>query len=187
MDKPIPNYPENCLLLSSEISSSDQSICAMCLQKGCCEYEDYISSLPICNNFVFKHHFSFNEFFIHCTTQERLLAIQKPDVVSNLLKLVNILEHVRDDLTNIAWVDVPIYINSCYRDKSHNAREGGSPTSQHLNASAVDIRCSRMDDLYHILKEHYRPFGQLIRYDSFIHYSLPTSTHINHILDYRTK
>lgn len=36
---------------------------------------------------------------------------------------------------------IPFKINSGFRTKSHNTAINGSPTSSHLNGSAVDIHC----------------------------------------------
>lgn len=47
--------------------------------------------------------------------------------------LVAVLQKIRDHF------GVPIKINSAYRTAAHNAKVGGSPTSQHLYGTADDI------------------------------------------------
>lgn len=85
---------------------------------------------------------------------------------------------------------LPIYINSWYRDPAHNARVGGSSTSQHMDGTAVDIRCSDNGKLLQVVKQlidkYGMDFGQVITYGSasirFIHLSLPTRGKLNQFL-----
>ena len=39
----------------------------------------------------------------------------------------------------------PVYINSGYRNREHNARVGGTPNSYHLRGMAADIRVTGMN------------------------------------------
>jgi zinc D-Ala-D-Ala carboxypeptidase len=54
-----------------------------------------------------------------------------------------------DNARHIAGV--PFAINSGCRCQKHNKRVGGSPTSSHLNGTAVDIKVSSSKDKYKIL------------------------------------
>lgn len=138
---------------------------------------------PIETLFHIKPHFNLNEFFIGCTQYERENI---PFIVySNILKLSCMLEQIRRDLCGALNTDIPIHITSGYRNVAHNKRVGGNIHSQHLDGSAVDITCEYMDVLKIIITK-YSTFGQCIIYKNknFIHLSLPTSKHHNHIIEF---
>lgn len=65
-----------------------------------------------------------------------LSEFQSPDTKEVKIeeKLVNLLEEFREQ------VNRPLIINSGYRTHEHNVKVGGSPKSQHMEGSAVDIR-----------------------------------------------
>lgn len=46
---------------------------------------------------------------------------------------------------------VPFIINSAMRCPEHNEKEGGSPTSSHLNGFAIDVSCTTSSQRYAIL------------------------------------
>ena len=71
-------------------------------------------------------------------TQEE--AVQ---VIANLVAIcTKILEPLRE------YMQQPIYINSAYRSESLNKiLHSSSPSSQHLNASAVDIRITTVEQM----------------------------------------
>ena len=71
--------------------------------------------------------FSIKEFECKCGCE------MPDDVLVNITKLANQLQYVRDN------VAMPIIINSAYRCQEHNAKVGGSKTSQHLLGKAADI------------------------------------------------
>lgn len=123
---------------------------------------------------MFENHFSLSEFFAGCSPQEIHEALKSSIVVDNLIYWSAFLDNLRKDISSINMKDTPIYINSCYRDKYHNARcKDSSPTSQHLEAGAVDIcTCSHadIDNIIYAIKKYY-PYGQLIIYDTFVHVS----------------
>lgn len=88
-------------------------------------------------------------------------------------------------------LNMPIKINSWYRDKAHNEKAGGSPTSQHLDGSACDITSSNNQQLLQVIKQLSKDgmdFGQVIAYGfdviRFIHISLPTRQTLNQFLYY---
>jgi len=55
------------------------------------------------------------------------------EVYENIIKLASQLQFLRD------YTGRPITINSAYRCPEHNAKVGGSKTSQHLLGKAADI------------------------------------------------
>ena len=55
------------------------------------------------------------------------------EVYENIIKLASQLQFLRD------YTGRPITINSAYRCLKHNAKVGGSKTSQHLLGKAADI------------------------------------------------
>ena len=130
-------------------------------------------------------HFHLSEFFKNCTPQERNTALLNTDYLDNIIQLNGIVSLLRDMLCDLKQTDVPITITSCYRDYSHNLRAGGAKTSQHLTGSALDFQCKYLEDAFILLKNYFK-FGQLIRYNTFIHVSLPTNKHLYHIIDKRT-
>ncbi len=71
--------------------------------------------------------FSIKEFECKCGCE------MPDDVLVNITKLAHQLQYVRDN------VAMPIIINSAYRCQEHNAKVGGSKTSQHLLGKAADI------------------------------------------------
>ena len=87
----------------------------------------------------------------------------------NVILLAEQLEVIRDVLRE------PIYINSAYRHYDYNKAIGGSSRSQHLTASATDIRVKNTN-----ASEVYRLLNQLMidgtihngglgKYNSFTH------------------
>jgi len=94
------------------------------------------------------------------------------DVYDNIIKLASQLQFLRD------YTGRPITINSAYRCPEHNAKIGGSKTSQHLLGKAADITIQSLKpaevyklieeliDMGHILQ------GGLGLYDTFVHYDI---------------
>jgi uncharacterized protein YcbK (DUF882 family) len=91
---------------------------------------------------------------------------------SNLLELAQNLQKIRD------VIDEPIYINSGYRTKDHNAKVGGVSNSYHTKGMAVDIRANGLDSkqLYTIIAQMMDKGsikkGGLGLYNSFVHYDI---------------
>lgn len=86
---------------------------------------------------------------------------------------------------------MPIYITSWYRDREHNARTpNASLTSQHLDGTAIDIKCGDNDKLLTVIRKSIdqgMDYGQIIQYGTagsirFIHISLPTRKSLNQFL-----
>lgn len=83
----------------------------------------------------------------------------------------------------------PILITSWYRDANHNYNAKGSPTSQHLDGTAVDIDSTNNELLFATIKKMIADgmdFGQIITYGDapirFIHLSLPTRDSLNEFI-----
>lgn len=92
-----------------------------------------------------------------------------PELSRNLIRLAVVLEGIR------AHLGQPIMVNSSYRDKAHNKRVGGYPSSQHLTASAADIRAHSLESLVTAIKEFQEDtgeLGQVIIYSTFVHVGL---------------
>lgn len=75
----------------------------------------------------------------------------------------------------------PIHILSCYRSEALNKAVGGSPTSQHRNASAADFTTLRIRSVFESMMGRVPqfPVGQVIFYPEqhFIHCALPSKRH----------
>lgn len=104
------------------------------------------------------NHFTLHELFANCSQSEIFQAITRRDVSKNLTLWMTILNNMRDK------IGIPIKVNSCFRDTLHNNRVGGSPTSHHLCAQAVDIKCSNNVDLYRVICQYSHLFGQCLCY-----------------------
>jgi len=91
---------------------------------------------------------------------------------ANLKKLVENLQVLRD------YIGKPIIVNSGYRTISYNKKIGGASKSQHLTATAADIRVPGMtaDKLYRVIdnliKQGKMHNGGLGWYRSFCHYDV---------------
>ena len=85
---------------------------------------------------------------------------------NNLEKLMNMLEEIRSAVGNKA-----ISIHSGYRTVSHNKKCGGAPKSQHLTASAADIKVSgiKPSDVYAICDRLVGSRGGVGKYSTFTH------------------
>lgn len=116
-----------------------------------------------------KSHFSISELLAACSSAEREALYSSPSLSRNLIQLAVVLEGIR------AQLGQPIMVNSSYRDKAHNKKVGGVATSQHLTASAVDIRSHSQDSLVAAIKAYQEDtgaLGQVIIYDTFVHVGL---------------
>lgn len=70
-------------------------------------------------------------------TNTGLLNVMPLDCMINALHLfIKVVQPARD------YLDRPIYVDSCYRSNAVNNAVGGSSTSDHRLASAVDLNCS---------------------------------------------
>lgn len=77
------------------------------------------------------------------------------NVVKNLVRLTEFLQVIRDEL------HLPIIVTSGYRSKEVNEQVGGVSSSYHCKGLAADIRCSDMDKLLAVLREHLMQIDQL--------------------------
>jgi uncharacterized protein YcbK (DUF882 family) len=71
------------------------------------------------------------------------------EVYENIIKLASQLQFLRD------YTGRPITINSAYRCPEHNAKVGGSKTSQHLLGKAADITIQSLKpaEVYALIEE----------------------------------
>jgi uncharacterized protein YcbK (DUF882 family) len=94
------------------------------------------------------------------------------EVYENVIKLANQLQFLRD------YTGRPISINSAYRSPEHNAKVGGSKTSQHLLGKAADITIQSLKpaEVFMIIEElidmGHMLQGGLGLYDTFVHYDI---------------
>lgn len=122
------------------------------------------------------NYFTVKEFFKHVNFIEIVRCLSNPVICSNMYDLQNRLNWIR------TIFGYPIIINSGYRTEKHNKDVGGSPTSQHLTLSAVDITCSLdIVKLFHTICQlaqlKHECFGQIIYYPkrNFVHLALPST------------
>ena len=94
------------------------------------------------------------------------------EVYANVIKLAGQLQTLRD------YTGRPIKINSAYRCPKHNAKVGGSKTSQHLLGKAADITIQSLKpiEVFAII-EDLIDFGVMLQgglglYDTFVHYDI---------------
>ena len=94
------------------------------------------------------------------------------EVYENIIKLASQLQFLRD------YTGRPITINSAYRCPEHNAKVGGSKTSQHLLGKAADITIQSLKpaEVYALI-EDLIDMGHLLQgglglYDTFVHYDI---------------
>ena len=94
------------------------------------------------------------------------------EVYLNIVKVANQLQYLRD------YLGKPIKVNSAYRSPEHNAKVGGSKTSQHLLGKAADITIQSLKpaEVFMIIEElidmGHMLQGGLGLYDTFVHYDI---------------
>lgn len=92
--------------------------------------------------------------------------------LANVTKLAKNLQVLRDH------VKKSIVINSSYRTSNYNRSIGGAPASQHLTASAGDIRIAGMtskevhETILKLIVEGKMHNGGLGLYNGFVHYDI---------------
>ena len=92
--------------------------------------------------------------------------------VNNVMYLAIQLQKIYD-LFQLDW----LRINSGYRTEHYNKNVGGAKNSFHLYAMAADIsqRCVNVKTFYSLLLEAVKigiiPDGEILLYDTFIHYA----------------
>lgn len=86
--------------------------------------------------------------------------------VENLKSLaINLLQPVRD------LYGKPMIINSGFRSQEVNKAVNGSPTSDHMNGKAADVRTPNPRELFNLVRNSGLSFDQLILYPTFVHMS----------------
>ncbi len=92
--------------------------------------------------------------------------------LANVTKLAKNLQVLRD------YVKKPIVLNSAYRTTNYNRSIGGAVQSQHLTASAGDIRIAGMTSkevhatILKLIAEGKMHNGGLGLYSTFVHYDV---------------
>lgn len=111
--------------------------------------------------------------FAHSESHPELVRPIPASMTGNVEQLViRVLDPMRRILGR------PIKILSCYRPPALNEAVGGSPTSQHLKAEAVDFTTLRIQNVFESMMGRVPQFliGQCIYYPEqhFIHCALPS-------------
>lgn len=89
-------------------------------------------------------------------TNTGLLNVMPLDCMVNAMHLfIKVVQPARD------YLDKPIYVDSCYRSNAVNKAVGGSSTSDHRLALAVDLNCSDNTALFNYILNNLE-FDQLI-------------------------
>lgn len=80
-------------------------------------------------------------------------------------RLLNILEYIR------TYFNEPVRVHSASRCASHNANEGGSPNSKHLQGIAADIsmRNTTPTELASFARDMMNNWGGIGEYKTFVH------------------
>jgi zinc D-Ala-D-Ala carboxypeptidase len=112
----------------------------------------------------------------HFTAREFCVSASHPALVepipAELLDYARLLAVLALEPARAA-LGAPIRITSGYRPPPLNRAVGGSPTSQHLRAQAVDVVTADLDALMRwIVANAPRGIGQVIQYPSFVHVAL---------------
>lgn len=95
-----------------------------------------------------------------------------PEYIPNARKVAENLQVLRDEIGQ------PIIINSAYRYPAYNKRIGGASKSQHLTASAADIRTKGYTPrqlanvIERLIKEGKMRQGGIGVYPTFTHYDI---------------
>lgn len=115
------------------------------------------------------------------------------DIIKNLhLGVTMLLQPARDYINTLYFndVDLPVIINSGYRNYSINEKCRGSKNSDHLIGIAYDIKTLDKKYLLHLFSffAEYGYYRQLILYDTFIHvsYNHPNKIFKKQVLDLRS-
>ena len=135
-----------------------------------------------------NNYFSDAELFAQCTPDERHdCCLNYKD---NMEKTIALANKVRETYGS------PIQVNSFFRSKEHNARVGGAPTSQHLEAGAIDLAPLASDHAKnplhnaltifnackYLIRKGRAGFGQVILYPTFVHISIDRGSHHNQLI-----
>ncbi|GLB53061.1 hypothetical protein NBRC110019_21010 [Neptunitalea chrysea] len=94
------------------------------------------------------------------------------DILGNIKMVAQNLQVLRD------YFGKPIKVNSGYRSPEHNAKVGGSPSSQHKLGKAADIVVSGetpervLETIEQLIDTGQMQQGGLGLYDTFVHYDI---------------
>lgn len=115
-----------------------------------------------------SENFSYREFEASATAGLHdicnvIRTVQVRDAVRELV--LEVLQPLRD-----AW-GMPMHVNSGYRCEELNRLVGGVASSQHVRGEAADIACENPVELARLAVRLQLPFGQMILYPDFVHFS----------------
>ena len=87
-------------------------------------------------------HFTLEELTYSATAIEKKIKNDCPEeLIDNIIKMATVLEALR------TFYKLPVTILSCYRSPELNTACGGSKTSSHLKALAVDLRINTVSNI----------------------------------------
>lgn len=118
------------------------------------------------NHFTNLKHFTPAEIFAQNDKDELLDIFVNDNIYDNMIRLLWLLDDIRT-----LFFFKPIYITSFYRNSKHNTNVGGVFNSYHMLGAAVDVTCSDIPALLHLLSD----FLGLVKY---IHYPDKNFVHI---------
>ena len=96
-------------------------------------------NIDISGDIQLTSHFSNAEFTASKTAAAKGIDNSLPDnLQGNAINTLNMMETIRQYLSNTAGKDIPIFIQSGYRSPALNAAIGGAKNSDHMQAMAVD-------------------------------------------------
>ena len=95
-------------------------------------------------------HFSLDE--LTHTEQRHLDNTCPPELMPELVETALMMERIRAALAAAKGHEVPILVSSAYRDAAVNAAVGGRPTSDHIEAKAVDFKAPAFGSPYEVSK-----------------------------------
>jgi uncharacterized protein YcbK (DUF882 family) len=121
----------------------------------------YVGKVDLYNSILENGNFTWNE-----VTYNGNRIPSNEEIVRNAIKLAQTMEEVRKHFGNL-----PITVNSWYRDHASNLAAGGAKNSQHLQGDAVDFTVKGISP-YEVHKELERFWGDkggLGKYHVFTH------------------
>lgn len=102
-------------------------------------YEGETAVIDPTEDLQMSTHFTLSEFTASTTAARKGIDNTLPEnLIGNAMDTLNMMETIRQYLSNTIGHDVPIRISSGYRSPELNAAIGGSKKSDHLEARAVD-------------------------------------------------
>ena len=95
-------------------------------------------------------HFSLDE--LTHTEQRSLDNTPPPELMPDLVETALMMERIRAALSAAKGREIPITVTSAYRSPAVNAAVGSKPTSDHIDATAVDFKAPAFGSPYEVSK-----------------------------------